>query len=798
MRRYACWLALLACAVACASDPPPVAVLARYEASGIQLGPSEPALDPQAIFEQLPNLRPTTQALGASSASSKLDNDDFDNYLGEQNGEHVLFDSPGPGTVQRFWHTGNTSFTYRFYFDGEVTPRFVADGSSLWDGASTPFVAPLTLNLFQSSGASVSYYPIAFQKSLRITAQPIVGPASPWDYYNIAYERYFDDRSVISFDGRTDVSALARAWQAAGQPLMAAGANDRTLSSLQTIMPGETIELAALDGPSEIIAMEFSVPALSQAIVTDDGRTTFTGSQFRVAIDPDNRGVRIVRRLDFHVADQSAELSVDGTGVGAWTTPGSDVNDAWRDDSFSLPADVTRGKDAIDVRLDVAGSEWNEYHYWIYSEHDAGERQSDEIDVADADSERAHAYSSFAPTVDGSLSTSYPLDGAGRAALAALAQSRLRITWDDAPSAAIDAPFANFFGSNRDVISNVRALALGRDSERFYCYLPMPFGQRARVSIENGSAVALNDIGFQLRTRPLRPDGGAFGTLHAQYRAVDATALDRDYEILNASGSGHYVGVTMTLPSEQTTLEGNERAYIDGARSPVIAGTGTEDFFNGGWYFLFGSFQTPTHGARVGGDDPVTAYRFNLTDPIPFRSAIRLTIQHGANDDNTLPYSSVAYYYQTDQTHWSRTDTLTPRDAGSAKQHMYDAPASRPISANSHFYDDAATSYGMDGFDLDRSSQFRLALAPGNQGAVLRRLSLASSITQQADVYVDGALAGGWSSRATEDPSLAWREEDFFIPASVCAGKSSLDIAIQKAPGARWTEFGYELFALMP
>jgi len=35
-------------------------------------------------------------------------------------------------------------------------------------------------------------------------------------------------------------------------------------------------------------------------------------------------------------------------------------------------------------------------------------------------------------------------------------------------------------------------------------------------------------------------------------------------------------------------LEGDERVFIDGQQSPVIYGTGTEDFYESGWFFRGG------------------------------------------------------------------------------------------------------------------------------------------------------------------------------------------------------------------
>ena len=47
-------------------------------------------------------------------------------------------------------------------------------------------------------------------------------------------------------------------------------------------------------------------------------------------------------------------------------------------------------------------------------------------------------------------------------------------------------------------------------------------------------------------------------------------------------------------------LEGDERVFIDDLGvNPQIHGTGTEDMYNGGWYFSLGQFSLPVHGAPL-------------------------------------------------------------------------------------------------------------------------------------------------------------------------------------------------------
>lgn len=84
-------------------------------------------------------------------------------------------------------------------------------------------------------------------------------------------------------------------------------------------------------------------------------------------------------------------------------------------------------------------------------------------------------------------------------------------------------------------------------------------------------------------------------------------------------------------------LEGDERFLVDGS---VLAGTGTEDFFNSGWYFPDRPFSFPLHGLLAKRLRPplhFTAYRWFLFDRLFFRERLRLTLEHGGY--NSVPGS---------------------------------------------------------------------------------------------------------------------------------------------------------------
>ncbi|HEV8245337.1 MAG TPA: hypothetical protein VGP93_06200, partial [Polyangiaceae bacterium] len=116
---------------------------------------------------------------------------------------------------------------------------------------------------------------------------------------------------------------------------------------------------------------------------------------------------------------------------------------------------------------------------------------------------------------------------------------------------------------------------------------------------------------------------------------------------------------------------------------------------------------------------------------------------------------------------------------------------SMPSSVDSAFQDDVHTPLSESGFSFstDAVSKFKVAVNSDNQGVRLRRLLDFQTEGQRAEVVVDGASAGIWYS-AGSNGSLRWKEDDFWIPAELTAGKTKLAIEIHVQSTA-WTEFHY-------
>lgn len=245
------------------------------------------------------------------------------------------------------------------------------------------------------------------------------------------------------------------------------------------------------------------------------------------------------------------------------------------------------------------------------------------------------------------------LAGPPRAQL--LRGARLQISFDGRRT--VDSPLGEFFGSGV-APATVRALMFAQGpSGALSSWWPMPFRRTATVSLVNASRTRLSG-GQALVSHAPEPDlvaalaQGRAGLFHASSRR-GATVAGRDWTVLAAGGRGKLVGVTHSMrgPASRRYLEGDERVYVDGRLT--MHGTGTEDFYEGGWYFIRGTFTRPLNGNPshvIGGPlcpgaDCTGTYRLLLADSIAFGSSLRFGFEHGNRNLLRGLYGATAYWY---------------------------------------------------------------------------------------------------------------------------------------------------------
>lgn len=246
----------------------------------------------------------------------------------------------------------------------------------------------------------------------------------------------------------------------------------------------------------------------------------------------------------------------------------------------------------------------------------------------------------------------------------------IKITWDNEAHPAVYCPVADFFGYAFGKAS-MQSLLIGTTGKKNYCYFPMPFDRAARVELvyrnpgsdKPADALTITANVF-LHSKARNPEKE--GKFYAYWNNRQQVPLHQPHEFLKVNGKGHYVGTVLQArgldPGMTLFFEGDDSTVIDGVSS--MHGTGSEDYFNGGWYAMMdrwdSPFSMPLSGAldyslplsRTGG------YRLFLTDKLSFAKNFYQSIEHGPEQNRkAASYTSVAYYYSNTPP----VATITPR-----------------------------------------------------------------------------------------------------------------------------------------
>lgn len=566
----------------------------------------------------------------------------------------------------------------------------------------------------------------------------------------------------------------------------------------------------------------------SVPLVTDDGRAFGSGgfSQFTMAINPNNQGVLLTRRLDTSIANQVANVSVNGTPVGQWSKLGTGPNgQVWADQTITLPASVTAGKSSITIRNDFVSSnvDFNEFHYWADSMVSGQQVRTDTVDVGNTAGETSHGYTIAGQTFTGTRTYGYfPTNVIDSNAI--MTNTRIRITFDG--NQTVDTPLGEFFGSSQ-YDTAVRSVMTGTDpgnSGLLSAFWPMPFAANATVTLVNNTGLTLTGGTGAVTSAPCADcanqlDTGGIGYFHATSNAVPAAGQvdGQDDTILHTGGRGKFAGLSLGItgpdspPYTPIYLEGNDRGYTDGLATPNPNGTGTEDYFEGGWYFANGPFSLPFNGNSVhqagtyGCPDAVdctSAFRLSLDDAIPFDSTIDYGIEHGFNfdapdgghgDDVAASYSSTAFWYGQATPASRDTDTLTIGNTASEQAHGYTTSDPGPTHATATYEGSDTNSPPVTAAQRKATGPitFTMAVDPGNSGVTLHRTDDQNQPYQQAAVTINGNPAGTWLE-PYGNPVHRWLDDSFAIPPALTAGAAQVTVTLQPVAGsAPWSATRY-------
>jgi hypothetical protein len=164
----------------------------------------------------------------------------------------------------------------------------------------------------------------------------------------------------------------------------------------------------------------------------------------------------------------------------------------------------------------------------------------------------------------------------------------LRMHWDGEATPSVETPIGDFFGLGLGEYYLYQSVPLSIGSDKaLNSFFPMPFQKHARITVTNEGAIKVGafyfNIDYRSYNKPLPADQLYF---HAQYRQAapaqgwtnnwrdnddpvvnDKKNLNGDgnYVWMEATGRGHFVGVTMSVLQNQDGWwgEGDDMFFID-------------------------------------------------------------------------------------------------------------------------------------------------------------------------------------------------------------------------------------------
>jgi len=402
-----------------------------------------------------------------------------------------------------------------------------------------------------------------------------------------------------------------------------------------------------------------------------------------------------------------------------------------------------------------------------------------------------------------------------------LAGLRLQIEFDGRTM--VDSPLGEFFGAGLGT-DNVGSLMFATipkpdGSLSLAAWWPMPFARTAHLTLVNATGKPVTGIDSDVvfaadpQWAPALASGRA-GYFTARSHA-GPTTLGQDWVFADEQGHGKFVGVSHTIRGSRIKtsfgddspyfLEGAERVYTDGSASPQWYGTGTEDYYEGGWYFHNGTTYSdpltgqPDQRTATGGcaDYCVAVYRLMLADAIDYHSAIRFGIEHGKRNMVQPDYSSTAFLYTQPNDTISPSDEVNAGDPVSRLMHGYaDGDAANQLLVSEYEGSDDTRAVAGLVSATHSAITFHVLINPDNQGILLRRTSDQLAGYQSAEAAIDGTPAGIWLEPRSNN-SHRWLDDTYLVPGRLTAGKNLVTVSLTPTPDTPpWTASRYHIDAL--
>ncbi len=126
----------------------------------------------------------------------------------------------------------------------------------------------------------------------------------------------------------------------------------------------------------------------------------------------------------------------------------------------------------------------------------------------------------------------------------------------------------------------------------------MPFDKKAKIELIYRTTNADKEAGTvnlscTVYTTNKKRDASQEGKFYAYWNRENPVPGDKPFTMLDVKGKGHFVGAALQsqglVPGITGFFEGDDSTVVDGELR--MHGTGSEDFFNGGWYALLDAWD---------------------------------------------------------------------------------------------------------------------------------------------------------------------------------------------------------------
>ena len=376
----------------------------------------------------------------------------------------------------------------------------------------------------------------------------------------------------------------------------------------------------------------------------------------------------------------------------------------------------------------------------------------------------------------------------------------LKAYWNGEAEAALNGNFGCIF-SNELGHNSVRYLLAGLSTDgEFYNNFPMPYGEGAKVVIENNGAapMTLDYVGVRYteeyndfyRENP-------YDVFRSSAYCEKKYTEKRDSRIAVVKGSGHMVSALITgygvegYTNWYASCEGDVRLHIDGIRTPQIESDGSESYSCYGW-----GFPTQPECNPASGYDGIRGYkawsetRLSMADVNPFLSELRFDIESGGNNDWPMEHSGMVFYYGSDRVRLTSLLKASGVPEGA-----------EGVTLTSFFEgDDDDVEVTMTG-SYGTTATLKVTLPENTERLILRRVSDQEKGRQKATVLVNGqAVTEAPWYFADSNTCKRWLEDEFVLPCRYTEGLSEVTITVVPEDGGNgvtFNSFGYEVFAVL-